>query len=202
MLTHLAHRVVSNPRVYDLVQAAAGANYLRRELARRLPTLRPGALVLDIGGGTGAIRALLPADCVYICLDSDPVKLAGFKRQLPDEIGMLADATSMPILSGSVDAVLAINMSHHIPEDVLNDLFDESRRVLKPDGSMIFMDAIWNPRRPLARLLWRFDRGAFPRSPRTLDAALGARFSGRTRTPLAYWHQYLLWIGSPVASGG
>lgn len=88
-------------------------------------------------------------------------------------------------------------MSHHIGADDLNGLFRESRRILKSDGTMIFLDAVWNPSRPVARLIWKYDRGAYPRSAAALTDALCTQFTPIHQQRLAFWHEYLLWVGKP-----
>src|SRR4051794_3210101 len=69
MLTGLLHRLVAQPRVYELVQVLAGLPVVHRRLARQLARLPTPAVVLDLGGGTGISRPLLPRRCTYICLD-------------------------------------------------------------------------------------------------------------------------------------
>ena len=93
--------------------------------------------------------------------------------------------------------VLSIDMSHHIPDDVLTNFLREARRMLRAGGSLIFMDAVWNPRRPVGRLIWRYDRGASPRSASALAAALADGFEPVERRRLTFWHEYLLWLGRP-----
>lgn len=142
LLTAL-HDVASVGWVYDSIQFLAGAPMVRRRLRTHLSGCH--GQVLDIGGGTGAIAELLPSGCLCTCLDNEMPKLLrcagkGFASPL------LADATRLPIQSGSIDAVTCVAMAHHLTNDQLGAMFRESSRVLKPQGSMIFLDPVFGRR--------------------------------------------------------
>src|SRR5690349_2769706 len=81
------------PAVYDAVQTAAGAEETRRRLRRALGDV-DGAVVLDVGAGTGTFEASLPSGAQYIWLDSDREKLAGFRAR-SNSPAILADATHL-----------------------------------------------------------------------------------------------------------
>lgn len=88
------NRIMSIPWVYDQVQLLAGARYVHRQLAPQIASfVSASSVVLDLGGGTGIVRRLLPPVCVYICLDLDMLKLRAFLNKYPDGIAVLSDAT-------------------------------------------------------------------------------------------------------------
>jgi ubiquinone/menaquinone biosynthesis C-methylase UbiE len=184
MLTAILHRLVAQPRIYDLVQSLVGASVVRRHLEAQIALLPSTRRVLDVGGGTGLLRELLPPDCAYTCLDQDPVKLEGLKRKYPNETVLLADATQIPLESGSVDVVFCSMVSHHIPDELLESLMSESLRVLTDEGRFIFIDAFWKPSRWTGRLLWKFDRGSHPRTEKVLRAAL------EKHGEIVHWEQF------------
>ncbi len=196
MLTRIVHRVVGNPWVYDQLQFLGGGSYIHRRLVARITPVNPSALVLDLGGGTGIARRLWPPTCTYVCLDLDPVKLCRFLNKRSDAIALLSDATCVPIRNRSVDIVLCTFVAHHLPDELLERLISESVRVLKSHGKFIFMDPVLN-RSWVARLLWRFDRGSYPRSSDALHRALSARFENIHQEQFELLHRYLLWIGKP-----
>jgi uncharacterized protein YbaR (Trm112 family) len=174
------------PFVYDVVQQLAGA---RRILRRIEPMLEgaAGVLVLDVGGGTGSLEALLPASARYLWLDSDPKKLRGFraKSQSP---AMLADATSLPLRSRSVDWAVSVGVSHHLSDGQLGRMLDELRRVAT---KLFFLDAVLTPRR-ISRLLWHYDQGRYPRTAGELRSEIGARFDVERDEEFTIYHRYLL----------
>jgi hypothetical protein len=97
-----------------------------------------------------------------------------------------------------VSVIISQNMSHHLDDAQLAAMIGEESRLLRDDGQLVFLDAVWSRRRPLSRLLWRYDRGAFPRSADALVVALDRHFEP-VRPPeyFAVWHEYLLWVGQP-----
>jgi SAM-dependent methyltransferase len=119
-------------------------------------------LTLDVGGGTGLNRNLLPAPCVYVCLDNNWVKLLGLLRSRPDAVALFADAAHIPVQNDTVDWVLCTFVSHHLSNDLLVQMFAESNRILKSHGRFIF-HPLWNANRRVGKLLWKYDRGSYPR---------------------------------------
>jgi SAM-dependent methyltransferase len=201
MLTNALHRLVAWPRVYDAVQCLAGAREVQRRLEKQVSRLPVASRVIDLGGGTGISRGLWPADCLYICLDLDPQKLRGFLSKHPGGMAVLADGTQIPIATGSVDVILCKAVSHHLSDPLWLAMLDESARVLAPQGTFVFVDAIWAPTRLVGRLLWRFDRGAHPRSPQALRAFIARRYEVRYWERFATYHEFVLCTAVKAGSG-
>ena len=185
------HRLAAQPRIYDLIQSAAGVAEINRRLALRIDKIGRVARVLDVGGGTGREAELWPGS-QYLCLDNDPLKLKGFMRKNPAGIAVLGDAARLPVRSHSVDVVLCKNMSHHLPDETFAAFLSESARVLKPDGVFLFVDPIWAPERRQGRFLWALDRGSHPRSEETLRKLIGERFQLQDWERFAIHHAYVL----------
>ena len=102
MILEILHRLASRPWVYDQIQTVAGSQKVIKRLSRHITTLDP-KVVLDIGGGTGALRNLFAADCRYICLDVEMPKLQRFRSKTVGALAVLGDATSTPIRDGCAD---------------------------------------------------------------------------------------------------
>jgi ubiquinone/menaquinone biosynthesis C-methylase UbiE len=199
MLTDLLHRVVANPTVYDLVQFMAGSAELDRRLAANLGELAPRPTILDVGGGTGLPPSLWPVGATYVCLDIDPIKLAGFQRKDRPGAALRGDATRLPLDTKSVDLVVCKDVSHHLTDAQLPALFRESARVLKPGGRMLFIDAVNAPERWRSRVLWRYDRGAHPRTIEMLKQAMASEFEVTRWEVFATLHRYVFGAGTPSA---
>jgi ubiquinone/menaquinone biosynthesis C-methylase UbiE len=150
--------------------------------------------VLDLGGGTGAIRPYLPAECKYISLDMEMPKLRGFRRKYPGQTPLLSDCTQIPVASRSIDVVLCMLMSHHLTDAALTTMLAEAKRVLKLGGQFIFLDCVDAPERFIGRLLWRVDRGSFPRRPEILTARIERVLPVVIRERFSVWHEYLLMV--------
>lgn len=194
MLTGLLHRLAAHPWVYDQIQTIAGSNHVLERMSRELTPFRP-KVVVDIGGGTGTVRNLFPTDCRYVCLDLELPKLKGFRVKTPTGMAVLGDATSMPIVDGGTDMVICKSLTHHLTDSMLDRALDESRRVLRSGGHMILLDAVLNKQRLAGRILWKLDRGSFPRAEEDLRKRLEDRFKVIHWDKFAIYHEYVFGIG-------
>lgn len=124
-----------------------GAAALQREvLARLLERLdhvsSAPAVILDAGTGTGVGAAALSERfprARIVALDlAEPMAAhaARRKRWRRDLFGVCADAERLPLRDGSVDLVFSNLMLQWLPS--LDAVFAEFRRVLKPDGTLLF----------------------------------------------------------------
>lgn len=195
MLTNVLHRIVQNPWIYERVQFLAGAEHIRRRLAAQIAPLSAATSTLDLGGGTGLYRSLWPCACHYVCLDTDMVKLRGFSNKQPGGIALCADATQVPIRSRSVDVVMCMAVSHHLTDKLLEQLINESVRVLKDGGAFIFVDAVWEPSKLAGRLLWKYDRGSYPRTAEYLRSVISNHYRFIHNEQYSVYHEYLLCVG-------
>lgn len=201
MITRVLHRIVARPQVYDAVQWLVGASAMRRRMSVQIARLAPLRVVIDVGGGTGAGKEALSADCTYVCLDIDPLKIQGFVQKNPGERGVVADATRMPLPDASVDAIILMFVAHHLADDLLDAFMREAVRVLRPDGHLVFADPLWEPGRWAGRVLWKYDRGSFPRTSAALRGALAKHFEITHWEEFAVWHAYVLAVGRPRKGG-
>jgi ubiquinone/menaquinone biosynthesis C-methylase UbiE len=199
MITRLLHRVVAQPKVYDLAQILAGAKAVRRRLAAQVAAAQQGLaapFVLDIGGGTGAVGEWLSPDARYCCLDIDPQKLVGFLSRYPRGVGIQGDASRIPLADAAVDLALCNSVTHHLTDPQLAGMVAEAARVLKPNGRLILTDAIWKPTRWPGRLLWHYDRGSFPRPPEILRDVISRHLRVDHWQHFRVWHEYVISVAT------
>jgi ubiquinone/menaquinone biosynthesis C-methylase UbiE len=194
MLTKLLHRLAARPWAYDQIQNIAGVKGVLDRLTQGIAPLNP-KIVVDIGGGTGAIRDLFASDCRYVCLDMELPKLAGFRSKVPSGLAVLGDATSMPIIGCCADMVICKSVTHHLSDLMLERALDESWRVLRAGGHIVLLDAVINRRRLAGRVLWKFDRGSNPRTEEDLRQRLDSRFRIIHWEKFAIYHEYVFGIG-------
>jgi ubiquinone/menaquinone biosynthesis C-methylase UbiE len=197
MLSRIFHKLAAQPWVYDRIQDLAGQKEVLRRLAERVGAAQP-RVVIDIGGGTGTARKILPKDCHYVCLDVEMSKLAGFRSAVKDGFAILGDATRIPVRSSSADMVICKSVTHHLDIEMLARAFEESARVLRSNGQFVLLDAILNPKRLAGTILWRLDRGSYPRSENELLQAFESRFKVIHWEKFAIYHEYVLGIGVPI----
>jgi SAM-dependent methyltransferase len=103
-----------------------------------------GARVLEVGAGPGflesAARDRRP-DLRWIATDLHPVPWND----------LAADAGRLPVAAASVDAVLGLDVLHHLPDPAA--FFRESARVLRPAGRLALVEP-WIT--PLSWVVYRF----------------------------------------------
>lgn len=117
---------------------ASGAELVYSPLAAALVESSPedlaGALVLDVGAGTGAgSRALLDVGADPIAVDLVHAMLAHDRERRPP--GAVADVYALPLLADAFDAAIAPFVINHLdrPADGLREL----GRVVRPSGAIL-----------------------------------------------------------------
>ncbi|GAA4882669.1 class I SAM-dependent methyltransferase [Kitasatospora terrestris] len=98
--------------------------------------LPPGArTVLDLACGTGIVtRRLRRPGRTVIGVDRSPGMLAAAAQRLPGGL-VRADATRLPLVRGSVDAVVTVWLLHLLPDPL--PVLAEAARVLHPGGVLV-----------------------------------------------------------------
>lgn len=175
-MIRLLHELVSIPVVYDISQKLAGGKLTQEILRQELWSLPEKGSALDVGGGTGRLRPLMPPRWRYTCLDTDPKKLKGFKKKYEKDQSINASGCHMPVPDQSYDICLMKSVAHHLNIDDLTASLKEIKRVLRPGGLLFLVDPIWCPSNLRGRILWYLDRGNFPRTKEALTNHLTNNF--------------------------
>jgi len=199
MLRELLHRIVSIPRVYDTVQKLAGRDRIYRWLAPCLADYS-GRKVLDVGGGTGELARIVPRAADYIWLDNDAQKLKGVRQKIKKVRAVLGDASQIGLKDKCVDVGVCVAVSHHLTDPQLADMLSEIGRVCR--SRLIFVDAIRHQTSPLSNLLWRYDRGSYPRTAEQLRSCIERYFRIESEARNAVYHHYWLCVATPRTDRG
>jgi SAM-dependent methyltransferase len=181
-------RIGGHPILYNFVQAISGRETVIDRLRPWLNTI--SGLVIDVGGGTGQIAAHLNGSTRYVCVDLEHAKMRGLNRRLLNGGAVLADAVALPIRVESADAVLCIGFSHHVDDASLHRVLHEIASVLTPTGQLLFLDAVWAPRRLAGRALWAVDRGSYPRTAARIATAVDRHFEIEDEKTFVVLHEY------------
>jgi len=192
-LQGLTEALIARPFVYDLVQTLAGRARVGKRLKASFAALPPGRL-LDVGSADGGLASWLNFEGVFIDIDLRP--LAALRRRGRGSRAVVADAAALPFRDRAFDVSLCVAVSHHLDDHQLVGAVGELGRVTA--GSLLFLDALRKDHRRLSRWLWSHDRGRHPRTIETLRAALERRFHLRQEQEFTVYHQYVLWVGSPL----
>lgn len=100
-----------------------------RDLISHIPNHETGTLI-ELGSGAGFIKQIYPNVQTSDVLD------------LPD-IDRIFDATKMPFDNDTVDAILLINVFHHIKN--VEQFFVEGKRILNENGRIVMIEPANTP---------------------------------------------------------
>jgi ubiquinone/menaquinone biosynthesis C-methylase UbiE len=119
-----------------------------REALRRHGGAGRGARLLDLGCGTGALLREVKRNYPRLAvtgLDLSAPYLAVARRRLApwSRVALIeAAAEAMPFAEAEFDIVSSVYLFHELPARVRRAVVAEIRRVLKPGGTLIFVDSL------------------------------------------------------------
>jgi SAM-dependent methyltransferase len=192
-------RIVSHPRVFQVQTALLGGNRLTKSLLPLVSRATKGVssgTVVDVGGGTASARSLWPVGWTYISLDPDQ-RLVTFDNADDGMQRLVGDASRLALLDNSIDVVFMKNVSHHLDDTQWPNALAEIRRVLKPDGYFLFVDALWSQYRLISRLAWSVDAGRFPRISEKVERAIADSFDVEYVERLTLIHHCIMVTSRP-----
>jgi demethylmenaquinone methyltransferase/2-methoxy-6-polyprenyl-1,4-benzoquinol methylase len=138
----------------------------RRFLVSRIP---PGARVLDVATGTGAVaKELLGRGCTVVGLDQSPEMLAVARRALGESVELVeASAERLPFPDASFDALTFTYLLRYVDEP--GSTLRELARVVRPGGAVASLE--FGVPRGLARPAWElWTRVGLPLAGRALSS--------------------------------
>ncbi len=172
--------MLSSPAVFDFLQSLLGADGLRRKYVRDFIHPSPGARILDIGCGTGAILKYLPREIDYEGYDLAPEYVEYARRRYPGRGSFHCQRVSRLSIGQShdFDIVLASALLHHLNDDEAGDLFRVAAGALGPGGVLITYDNVrLEGQSRFARYLISRDRGQHVRAPSQYENLARSTFS-------------------------
>jgi ubiquinone/menaquinone biosynthesis C-methylase UbiE len=113
-----------------------------RRAAVAAARLQPGAVVVDVGTGTGFLaEAALAAGARVIGIDASEGMLEQVRTRFAGSAfeARAGEVDSIPVENGTADAVLANMVLHHAPDPP--HAIEEMSRILKPGGRLVITDA-------------------------------------------------------------
>lgn len=133
-------------RLEDSYWWFVGRHHLVLSFLKRIAGGRRDLTILDIGCGTGAMSAKLEQFGTVVSADFSPLALEYSRRRSLKRL-CAADAMRLPFRTGSFDAIIALDILEHLPDD--EAALREFHRVLKPGGHVIASvpayQSLWSP---------------------------------------------------------
>ncbi|HSJ47111.1 MAG TPA: class I SAM-dependent methyltransferase [Euzebyales bacterium] len=160
---------------YDLANAVLSAGFDRhwRDVTVAAIDPRPGMVVLDVAGGTGALAAPLAARGAHVVVaDLSPEMVRVGRGRVAGVGWTVADALRLPFADASVDAAtIAFGLRN------LNDTragLAELRRIVRPGGQLAVLEFSRPTNRAFAHVYHRYLLGVLPRLAQVLTSDPGA----------------------------
>jgi ubiquinone/menaquinone biosynthesis C-methylase UbiE len=164
--------------VFDFILGSLLGHYtVSSAIARRHLELDDDSVLLDVGGGTGGVAHGLDeaAGRVVVVEPSAPLVRRGRERY-PRIHFVQGVGEALPIASGAVDAVLAVETLHHVADAPA--MLAEVARVLRSGGRLLIEESEFSGRVSYVVRFWLervFTNGVWPRSREELCALLAER---------------------------
>jgi SAM-dependent methyltransferase len=177
-IRHLVDRMLEHPAVYPAWQAPFVAQKFA-PVERRLSRTNVGR-VLDFGCGPGTnARRFASADYVGVDINEQYLSIARtkYKGQFIQADLETADLSGL----GTFDTILVNSFLHHIPDDAVDRILRQLRRLLNPTGALHSIEVVIPERRSVATLMARLDRGRYARQLKVWRALFEPHFE-----PLAF----------------
>lgn len=126
----------------DTAETEPGAVRLRHR-SYDLLNLSPGALVVDMGCGTGrAVAELDQRGATTVGIDSDQAMIAVARRRWPGADFRVGTAQCLPFPDRSLSGYRADKVLHALPDP--GAALREAYRVLAPDGRIVLVGQDWD----------------------------------------------------------
>jgi ubiquinone/menaquinone biosynthesis C-methylase UbiE len=160
-----ARRVLSNPRVYELLQRALGSRSSRVAFVEQHLRPKPGDRILDVGCGPGDLLDVLP-EVEYTGIDLSQSYIDSARDRHGDRGEFhRADARTTSFPDASFEIVSVVALLHHLDDEGVTSVFRLASRALVASGRLVTLDnATRHGQHPVARWLIMRDRGIFVRT--------------------------------------
>jgi ubiquinone/menaquinone biosynthesis C-methylase UbiE len=144
----------------------AGFRAVTGLLRRELP---PGGSLLDLGCGTGLLRAAAGSrEWTGLDRDAGALRVARRRALLPSDRFVEGDARNLPFEEGRFDLALCHGVLHHLDDRDAARAVAELARVVRPGGTLLLCDLVRDGAPPYRRFFYALDKGRWIRNSESL----------------------------------
>ncbi|MCB9745614.1 MAG: class I SAM-dependent methyltransferase [Alphaproteobacteria bacterium] len=177
-LRALVARRVERPESYNALQRAVGSDRVWELMLREHIRPRAGQRILDIGCGPAEVLSFLP-EVDYLGIDPHAPYIEGAQARYGAR-GRFRVLSSSELLAEDpepYELILLLGVLHHLSDGVADALLADARRLLAPGGRLLTLDGCYaEGQSPVARLLFKADRGRYTRDAEGYAALLRPHF--------------------------
>lgn len=160
-------RIFGIPFIYDAFQNFIGANSLKKMMIQLHIDPCCNARILEIGCGPGKNIEYLPHSIEYVGCDQSSKYIQSAKRNY-GEIGQfhcMSVADINKIDDHKFDIILSIGVLHHLSDELILELCQEMKGVLKEGGYFLALEPCWTETQSwINRKIMSYDRGEYIRN--------------------------------------
>jgi len=177
-------KLLTHTRLYDFFQNhVLGGKKARTWLAKNFWRLRGGETVIDLGCGSGTVLEYLPEDIDYLGVDISENYVRAARQRFSERgrffLGSVGDFLNQDDQrKGTADVVLCNGLLHHLPDDEAIEVLELSKRIMKPDGRLVCLEATYLAHQTrISKWIVSTDRGRCVRSEQEWKDLLGRVFN-------------------------
>jgi SAM-dependent methyltransferase len=180
-ITTGVRRILSQPIVYDALQAMLGGANARQRICREHIRAQSANTIVDVGCGTAEILKYLPQDIRYYGYDLSQSYIDAAKQRFanrPDCVFKCADLNTIgPDEIPPCDLAIAFGVLHHIGDRAASELIENLYDRLAVGGRVVTIDNGYvDGQSFVARELIKRDRGQHVRKAEDYLKLASSRF--------------------------
>lgn len=177
-------KLLAFSRIYEFFQThLLGGKKARSWLAKNVWKLKGGETVIDLGCGSGTVLDYMPPDMDYVGVDINESYVRAARKRFSERgrffLGKVSDFLNQDDSRiRTADIVLCNGLLHHLPDDEVIELLELSKRIMKPNGRLVCIEATYLAHQTrLSKWIVSTDRGRFVRSEQEWKDLLSRAFN-------------------------